>query len=441
MGNIAEIHAGKGKPITLSQIELQDRVLAHIGPDNLLSNRSGFWLWKNTGVWELVEDKEIKQIVKGVMPSDEVTASKVDAVTKLVDLEQYGSYSMGDPFDGINCLNGELVFEHSQWTLRPHKKERYQISQIPVEYDPSAEAPRFTQYLEEVFLGDDDAADKTRLVLELMGYSLLTTASLEKFVILVGSGGNGKSKIINLLEKLCGTNNVVSVSPDKLDGSPERAELHGKLANIVSEVPQGAVVNDAALKAITSGEALTAAKKFRDHFTFHPYATCWFGTNHMPHTRDFSNALFRRASVLLFNREFDNSPDKDVHLDKKLAAELPGVLNMVLQAVGCVFLSGVFTNPKSSIKAIKEWRAEADQARSFFDDRCQMGGKVFSRDIFDAYCEWAADDGRKNLLDGKSLTNRLKMMGGVDVGRVSINGKQGRGLNGLSLRDRSDWDI
>jgi putative DNA primase/helicase len=45
--------------------------------------------------------------------------------------------------------------------------------------------------------------------------------------------------------------------------------------------------------------------KFKNPFTMRPFATCWFGTNHMPHTRDHSNAIFRRAMILTFNRTFE----------------------------------------------------------------------------------------------------------------------------------------
>ena len=60
-----------------------------------------------------------------------------------------------------------------------------------------------------------------------------------------------------------------------------------KLANLVTEIAEGAVMADAELKAITSGELTTAEHKNKDPFDFQPFSTCWFGTNHMPHTRDF----------------------------------------------------------------------------------------------------------------------------------------------------------
>ena len=44
---------------------------------------------------------------------------------------------------------------------------------------------------------------------------------------------------------------------------------------------------DAQLKALVSGELTTAEHKHKPPFDFYPFATNWFGTNHMPHTETF----------------------------------------------------------------------------------------------------------------------------------------------------------
>src|SRR5690606_33022260 len=136
------------------------------------------------------------------------------------------------------------------------------------------------------------------------GYSLMAHCNHEKFVILVGSGANGKSVLLVVIEALCGAVNVAGVQPSEFGNRFQRGYLRDKLANIVTEIKQGEVIDDAALKGIVSGEPATVEAKFKDPFTIRPFATCWFGTNHMPHTRDFSDALFRRALVVQFSEAF-----------------------------------------------------------------------------------------------------------------------------------------
>ena len=93
-------------------------------------------------------------------------------------------------------------------SLNNHVRDHYHLSQIPVAYDPNATAPRFKQFLGEVFEGCEDTEERSLLILEFIGYSLQTNCNLERFIILIGSGANGKSVLLSILEKLLGIANV-----------------------------------------------------------------------------------------------------------------------------------------------------------------------------------------------------------------------------------------
>jgi putative DNA primase/helicase len=129
---------------------------------------------------------------------------------------------------------------------------------------------------------------------------------------------------------IAGPENVAAVQPSQFDNKFQRAHLHNKLLNLVTEISEGHQINDAEIKAITSGELTTAEHKNKPPFDFKPFCKCWFGTNHMPHTRDFSAALFRRALIIEYNRVFSEG-EQDRQLIDKLQAETSGILNMALK--------------------------------------------------------------------------------------------------------------
>jgi hypothetical protein len=74
----------------------------------------------------------------------------------------------------------------------------------------------------------------------------MSHARHERFVMLIGPGANGKSVLLAILEGLLGAENVAGVQPSNFDRSFQRAHLHMKLANIVTELRQGEVIADGA---------------------------------------------------------------------------------------------------------------------------------------------------------------------------------------------------
>lgn len=383
------------------------------GNNNLLHALQAIWHWRGDGVWQKLDDREVKQGIHQVVTGDELTKSVVDSILDLVKTEVHRPglrFEQGG--EAVNCLNGELHWLGEQWVLRPHNRENLRITQIPIKYNPGATAPRFEQFLVEIFAGDTDANEKAILVCELLGYTLLATCRFEKFVLLIGPGANGKSVLLSVAEALVGRDSVAAVQPTQFENRFQRAHLHAKLANIVTEIAEGGEINDAQLKSIVSGELTTAEHKHKPPFDFHPVCTCWFGTNHLPHTRDFSDALFRRAIILPFNQKFEGKRC-DPLLKEKLIAELPGILNLALEGVAGVLQRGVFTTPPSSEILKRAWRTEVDQAAQFVEEVCTLTptARTASMAVWRAYQSWSADAGIKRPLNRNNFTTRLKRLG------------------------------
>jgi putative DNA primase/helicase len=397
-------------------LDLARAVIDKIGKDNLLSTTAHVWLWGNIGTWKAIPDRKLKQLVQNIIESqgEAISRGLVDSVSDVFKSAIFKPEHEWDlERDAINVQNGELTWNGTAWELRPHCREHYLTTQVPHEYNPQATAPRFIKFLQEIFAGDVDAGDKARALLEMMGYTLTCHARFERFALLVGSGANGKSVVLEVIRLLVGRENVSAVQPSQFGNRFQRAHLHLKLANLVTEIAEGSEIADAELKAIVSGELTTVEHKNKDPFSFRPYATCWFGTNHMPHTRDFSEALFRRALVIPFNNTFKAGVNADTTLKSKLAAEMQGILNMALQAYGEALKRGSFTEPESCLTAKKEWRTEADQVAQFIEEMCilEAGAVISSSEIYSEYEGWTKSAGINRKLNRQNFTKRLSRHG------------------------------
>jgi putative DNA primase/helicase len=401
---------------------------------------------------------------KGVRVSSRLVRS-VESLVSWKAFSKQHTWNVGGT-EVLNCKNGEVHLINGQWELQTAKREHYRTTQLPVQFDPKATAPRFTKFLEEIFEGDDDRQAKVQSLLELGGYSLMSHCRRERFVVLVGGGRNGKSVFLEVLEALAGRENRAAVAPENFDNKFQVAYLDGKLINLVGEIREGAVIPDAELKAITSGEPRTAEFKGQNAFTFKPFSTCWFGTNHMPHTRDFSEAMFQRAMIFTFNNMFIHDEDRiakdarvymaDVSLKDDLMKEMPGILNMMLSAYAGVVERGFFTECASSKEAKKAWSIEADQAAQFFNDCCieDITRWLPVGSVFYAYTNWARENGIKKSLTKRTLVSRLERLGYkkvrrrdkatgsvcVGVGGLVFNGQTKQWYNGGDRNTDDVWE-
>lgn len=118
---------------------------------------------------------------------------------------------------------------------------------------------------------------------------------------------------------------------------------------------------------------------------------------------------------------------------EKLTAELPGILNLALDALSRLLDRGEFTQCKSSETAKDKWRYEADQVAQYVNERCEVGPWLStpSATVWKGYVSWAEAAGIKQTVNRNTLTNRLQRLG------VSLaKGDRGvRLLKGICVRD------
>lgn len=374
---------------------------------NFLHDDVGAWFWKN-GVWSMSKPDVLRQRVVKFCDKNKIDYSSgfIRSVADLIGWSKMSSKHEWNRGGGelLNCKNGEVFFKDGKWRLRAANRENYRTTQLPVEFNAEAKAPRFDRFLDEIFAGDEDAVEKRQLILEMMGYSLMTEQPHDKFAILVGEGRNGKSVLLDLLPKLVGRGNYSAVSPENFAKPFSLAQLHNKLVNVVGEVSVGAKLPDGPLKDITGRGLIEAEFKGQDSFRFQPYCTVWIGTNNMPHVRDFSEGMKARSMIVQFNNTFTGDPEKldrerhypaDTGLGAELEAELPGILNMALAAYGEVMQRGDIIIPSSTREARASWELDSNPVARFFEERVivEEGDFITSRSLFDSYLKWCEDTG------------------------------------------------
>jgi len=104
----------------------------------------------------------------------------------------------------VACQNGLLdVGSRRLW---PHTPKFWSPNVLEFGYDPKARAPRFEQFLEEIFPGDPGAQ---RGLLEMMGLCLTDETKYQKAFMFVGPKRGGRGTIGRVLRGLIGRENYV----------------------------------------------------------------------------------------------------------------------------------------------------------------------------------------------------------------------------------------
>jgi P4 family phage/plasmid primase-like protien len=312
------------------------------------------------------------------------------------------------PLDTINVQNGLL--DWATGTLRPHSPTYLSPVQIPVRYDPRAQCPGWEQFVAETFPGDAQT-----VAWEIAGDLLTADRSIQKAVLLLGDGGNGKSTFLAGLKAFVGRANTVAFALHKLEHERfTTGHLVGKLANICPDLPSAHLEGTSTFKAVTGGDPIPGEFKYHDAFMFVPHCRLVFSANHPPQSADASDAFFRRWLVLPFTRIFEGAAALPrAVLDARLADpdELAGVLNHALAGLRRVRARGAFTETATMREAREAFREATDPVSVWLDRTIveDFDGALPCGDVVRAYNDAARESGHPPVNDrafGQALARR-----------------------------------
>lgn len=312
----------------------------------------------------------------------------------------------------VNLLNGTLeIKRNGTGVFRPHDKDDYLHYVLPYCYDTSATCPLWHTFLDRVL---PDAAAQ-RVLAEYMGYCFTKGIKVEKMLVLYGGGSNGKSVVLDTMEALLGTANVSNVTLSDLTSDDEkRALIEGKLANISHE--SGKELDTAVLKQLVSGEPVDVRQLYIGTHIMYEYAKLVTSFNVLPRA-EATHGFFRRFLLMPFSVTIGED-EADVDLAIKLRAELPGILNWVLDALRRFVAAREFSPCEVCVKALERYRLMTDSVRLFLDERCvqQSPFTTLGSTLYTAYKNYCFADQTKPL--GKTrFYERLESLGATRTER------------------------
>lgn len=273
---------------------------------------------------------------------------------------------MNDHPDLICLENGMLNL--STGALVEPAKEYYASYMLPVTFDPKniQDCPRWKLFLDEAVV--DRAV--IREIQKFFGYCLTRETKYEKMMIFYGPGGDGKSKLLKILKALVGAKNCTHIPMGRLEDQFYLSKLVGKLLNTFTEVESKAMQSQE-IKAIVSGDPISASFKNETPFDFEPYCKLAYSTNKLPKMLDNSDGFFRKIMIVEMTRQFVRMGMADIDLEGKLLEELPGIFAWSLAGLAALREDKGFGEPEQMKRSLSEYKTVNNNVLYFIHKHVQ----------------------------------------------------------------------
>ena len=297
-------------------------------------------------------------------------------------------------------LSGE-VLNLKTGKVQPGKNDDYITMRANIKAVPGdvvALCPTWLSFLERIMEGDKVLIQYLQ---RTVGYSLTGHTVEQTLFFLYGTGANGKSTFLNVLQALLGDYALV-IDPETImtksgggGATPELARLRGARVLITNEVEEGKNLAENRIKQMTGGDTMVARHLYREPFEFKPRFKIWMAGNHKPVIRGTDHAIWRRIHLIPFAVSVPKD-EQDKNLAKKLQAEMPGILQWAV--AGCREWRKQGLNPPKQVRrAVDSYREEMDVLGHWIDECCVLNetSSTESSTLYQSYQAWCQLNGHR----------------------------------------------
>jgi P4 family phage/plasmid primase-like protien len=247
---------------------------------------------------------------------------------------------------------------------------------------------------------------------EMREYMLTLMASMldgnnkeEKFYIWTGHGSNGKSKCIELLEKVLGdyacTFNISLLTNKRVGSSQTNSELvraKGRRFAVLQEPEEGEKMNAGFMKELSGNDKIIARGLYKESIEFKPMFKMVLTCNHLPQVPPEDGGTWRRIRLIEFNSHFCEHPNpenpKEFLIDRDLPFKFEDwketFMSMLIEYFKKYKEHGIY-EPEEVLQCTKNYQRSNDTIGEFSDAFVEKGSPdsfLYMDSLYDEYKEW-----------------------------------------------------
>lgn len=330
------------------------------------------------------------------------TSSNHRRLMNMISLAEPKLAAMPEEFDRdkwlLNIRNGTLDLKSME--LQPHNCKDKITRLIDIGYNPDADCPRFLRFLDQILEGN---TERIRLIQQWFGYCLTSVTTEQKFMILSGDGGNGKSVLVDVIRDVMGPYACES-APSLLEDAKfsrhptEIMDLRGRRFVTTSETEKSAKLRISLIKRVTGDAKMKARGMRQDFIEFENTAKITMLTNIRPEIHEDTDGIWRRIILMNFNYTVPEDQCDPELLRSLLANEREGILAWLV--AGCQdWKQNGLVIPESVRRETAQYRRDENYVFEFFDEQviASTSSKIKTSDLLDAFNRWSDMNGYRQL--------------------------------------------
>jgi len=402
------------------------------------------WFAYDGKCWRQRDKDKFKRLSMDVLLPTRKTARNGKAILDHVEmtrqLPEGMEFRSAVAWDGdsilVNVNNGVLRVTADSVTLESHSKDLMFTGCLGSNWYGIVETPLFTNTLHQVLHDTQDIA----LLQWFAGYCLYPDCKQhEVFLICYGPGGTGKSTLADAIVNAFSDDVLVTrLSLAQIcssgPGSYSLPSLQTALVNLGTELDTVEMDESVNFKRLVSGEPIVARSIYGKPFEMQTTCKLWFLSNSLPRFKSGTDAEFRRARFLCFDKK---PAEKDPTLKDRLRQERDGILGWMVDGLQVILRGGAppMGGPHSTA-VLKRFELSNDPVSCFIQEHCNLSPELKTQkdEIITAFSEF---------LDSHQFPQRTREYfcrafyernPNITVSRHLVNGQQKRFLNGIGLK-------
>ena len=266
--------------------------------------------------------------------------------------------------------------------LHGHGAEYRSVNQIPHDYDASASysgsvADRF---LTGLIVDENDR----NMFLTFIGLCMTRDMHFQKFIVLLGPGGIGKSTAAGLVSRVIGKRNMSAVPLQRLNERFQSTALMYKLLNSSTDIPATSMDQTSVVRLITGEDPVPAEFKGGKIFHFDNYARLLFSANEMPAVLSENPAAFYRRLLVIEAKQGEHIEN----LQEGLTESIPGFIAECIRRLQACYYFGAELDSPNSKNLVKDLLTESDSTLAFMDGYTvrDVSARIPQKELYDRYC-------------------------------------------------------